>query len=111
MIRLRLFGISRHYGDPVAPVLKEPAQVGWQSWFREVDQVTQEDLSGRELLLRTRGAWSVEPEEVARVVARYGRLVVSTGGELLVELADQQTAQALVQALRHDFGRRVLLAP
>jgi hypothetical protein len=111
VIRLRLFGRSSLYHDPIAPVLKSPAQVGWQAWFRETEQVTPEPLSGRELLLRARQAWTVEPEAVALVVARHGELVVGPSGELLVELHNQTAAQALAQALRASFGEEVLLAP
>lgn len=111
MIRLCLFGLSRQYGDPVAPMQKAPARLAWQSWFRDMDQVAEEPLSGHELLLRARGVWSVEPQEVAQVVARHGRLAVGPQGELAVELADQGAAQALAGELRQRFGGQVLLAP
>lgn len=111
MIRLRLFGRSSQYGDPVAPVQKAPARLGWQAWFREMDQVAEEPLTGHELLLRARGAWTVEPLEVASVVARHGRLLVGPQGELMVEFADQGAAQALAGELRRRFGGQVLLAP
>ncbi len=111
MIRYRLFGRCRIYHDPVSPVLKAPAQVGWTAWFREIDLVTPRRLRGRELLLRTRGWWTVEPEEVAEVVEAHGRLVVGEGGELMVELADVKAAEALAAELRRRFGDQVLLAP
>ena len=111
MIRYRLFGRCRIYHDPVSPVLKAPAQVGWTAWFREIDLVTPRRLRGRELLLRTRGWWTVEPEEVAAVVEAHGRLVVGEGGELMVELADVKAAEVLAGELRRRFGDQVLLAP
>lgn len=111
MIRLRLFGLSRQYGDPVAPVQKAPARLGWQTWFRDLDQVAEEPLSGQELLLRAQGVWAVEPQEVASVVARHGRLAVGPQGDLLVECLDQGAAQALASELRRRFGGQVLLAP
>ena len=55
MIRLRLFGRCRIYHDPVSPVLKAPAEIGWDAWFRTIDLVTPQKLKGQELLLRTRG--------------------------------------------------------
>jgi hypothetical protein len=33
MIRLRLFGRCRIYHDPVSPVLRVPAQIGWEHGF------------------------------------------------------------------------------
>jgi len=85
MMRLRLFGRCRIYHDPVSPVLREPAQIGWTAWFRQIDLVTPRKLKGKELLQRTRGWWTVEPDDVEAVVEVHGRLVVGDGGELMVE--------------------------
>lgn len=111
MIHLRLFGRCRIYHDPVTPVLRAPAQIGWDAWFRSIDLVTPHRLKGEELLLRARGWWTVEPNDVAEVVKRHGRLVVGEGGELMVELTDQKAAEALSAALSERFGHKVLIAP
>ena len=111
MIRLRLFGRCRIYHDPVSPVAKAPAQVGWTAWFRAIDLVTPQPLKGEELLRRTKGWWTVEPADVADVVKKHGRLVVGDGGELMVEFEDEKAAEALVNALSDRFADQVLLAP
>ena len=111
MIRLRLFGRCRIYHDPVTPVLRSPAQIGWDAWFRTIDLVTPQKLKGEELLLRTRGWWTVEPTDVAEVVKKHGRLVIGEEGELMVELTDQKDAEALSAALSERFGQQVLIAP
>jgi hypothetical protein len=111
MIQLRLFGRCRIYHDPVSPVLKEPAQIGWDAWFRSINLVTPQRLKGKELLQRTRGWWTVEPNDVAETVERYGRLAVGQRGELMVELPDQQAVDALASALSDRFNDQVLLAP
>ncbi len=111
MIRLRLFGRCRIYHDPVTPVMKEPAQIGWSAWFRSIDLVTPQKLKGEELLKRTRGWWTVEPEDVARVVKKYGRIVVGQGGELMVEFESKDKADGLSAELKKEFGEQVLLAP
>jgi hypothetical protein len=111
MIRLRLFGRCRIYHDPVSPVLKTPAQVGWDAWYRSIDLVTPQALKGEELLKRTRGWWTVEPNDVAELVKKHGRLVVGDRGELMVEFADQEAADALIKALAGKFGEQVQLAP
>ncbi|OPY69457.1 MAG: hypothetical protein A4E57_01144 [Syntrophorhabdaceae bacterium PtaU1.Bin034] len=111
MIRLRLFGRCRIYHDPVSPVLRAPAQIGWEAWFRSIDLVTPQPLKGEELLRRTRGWWTVEPNDVAEVVKRYGRLIVGDQGELMVECADEETANSLSEALSERFGEQVQLAP
>lgn len=111
MIRLRLFGRCRIYHDPVSPVMKEPARIGWSAWFRSIDLVTPQKLKGEELLKRTRGWWTVEPDDVARVVKQYGRIVVGQGGELMVEFESQAEADGLMAELTKEFGKQVLLAP
>ena len=111
MIRLRLFGRCRIYHDPVSPVAKAPAQVGWTAWFRTIDLVTPQKLKGEELLRRTKGWWTVEPGDVAEVVKKHGRLVVGDGGELMVEFEDENAAGALAGALAETFGDQVQLAP
>lgn len=111
MIRLRLFGRCRIYHDPVTPVMKEAPQIGWNAWFRSIDLVTPQKLKGEELLRRTRGWWTVEPEDVARVVKQYGRIVVGQAGELMVEFESQTEADGLSAELRKEFGEQVLLAP
>ena len=111
MIRLRLFGRCRIYHDPVSPVLRAPAQIGWDAWFRSIDLVTPQKLKGEELLMRTKGWWTVEPKDVAEVVKKYGRLVVGDGGELMVELANRKAAEALSTALSERFGNQVMISP
>lgn len=111
MIRLRLFGRCRIYHDPVTPVLRAPAQIGWEAWFRTIDLVTPKNLKGRELLMRTRGWWTVEPSDVAAVIEKYGRLVVGEKGELMVEFIQENAAQDLSAALSEHFGDQVLLSP
>jgi hypothetical protein len=111
MITLRLFGRCRIYHDPVSPVLREPAQIGWEALFRTIDLVTPRRLTGKELLLKTRGWWTEEPLEVAEIVEARGRLVVGHEGELMVELEDEHTAELLRQELKERFGYRILLSP
>lgn len=111
MMRLRLFGRCRIYHDPVSPVLKTPAEIGWDAWFRTIDLKTPQRFKGRELLLRTRGWWTVEPTEVLEVVEAYGKLVVGEKGELMIEFDSQKDADALSFALDKEFGEQVILSP
>jgi hypothetical protein len=111
MIRTRLFGRCRIYHDPVAPVLRAPAQIGWDAWYRSIDLETPQPLKGEELLRRTRGWWTVEPTEVAETVKQYGRLVIGDAGELMVEFEDEDKLKKLSEALLERFGDQVQLAP
>jgi hypothetical protein len=111
MIKVRLFGRCRIYHDPVSPVLRTPVQIGWDAWYRSIDLVTPQPLKGEELLRRTRGWWTVEPEDVAALVKKHGKLVVGEGGELMVACDDEQSLANLRQELSDLFGDQVLLAP
>lgn len=111
MIRLRLFGRCRIYHDPVSPVAKEPPQIGWTAWFRTIDLITPQPLKGEELLRRTRGWWTVEPEEIAGAIRKYGRLVVGDKGELMVELESEEEGNKLASELAERFGDQVFLTP
>jgi hypothetical protein len=111
MIKVRLFGRCRIYHDPVSPVMRAPAQVGWDAWYRSIDLVTPQSLKGEELLRRTRGWWTVEPEEVAEIVKKHGKLIVGGGGELMVECEDEKVVAALSQNLFERFGDQIQLAP
>ncbi|MCX8022037.1 MAG: hypothetical protein N2745_04615 [Syntrophorhabdaceae bacterium] len=111
MIRLRLFGRCRIYHDPVSPVLKAPAQIGWTAWFRTIDLVTPQPLKGEELLRRTKGWWTVDPSDVSEIVKKYGKLVVGENGELMVEFKSSEDVEALSSALKEAFGDKVQLAP
>ncbi len=111
MIRLRLFGRCRIYHDPVSPVLKAPAQIGWNAWFRDIDLVTPRRLKGKELLLRTRGWWTVEPARIADVVEVHGKLVVGEKGELMMEFESDEAVEALSKALIEQFDDQVFLSP
>jgi hypothetical protein len=73
--------------------------------------LTPQKLKGEELLLRTRGWWTVEPKDVAEVVKPYGRLIVGEGGELMVEVIDEKAVETLSTALSERFGDQVLLSP
>ncbi|MBN1254968.1 MAG: hypothetical protein JXA50_06815 [Deltaproteobacteria bacterium] len=108
---MRLFGRCRIYHDPVTPVLTAPAAIGWDAWFRTIDLVTPQSLKGKELLMRTRGWWTVDPAEILPIVEEHGKLVVGENGELIVEFTDQKSCDALSSALSEKFGDQVLLAP
>ena len=110
-MRLRLFGRCRIYHDPVSPVLRAPAEIGWEAWFRKIDLVTPRRLKGKELLMRTRGWWTTDPEDVAKAVESHGELVVGEKGELMVEFSDEKRAEELAEALHVNFGDQVLLSP
>lgn len=88
--------------DPVRPVQKEPARVGWAAKFRQVDLDIERGFKGDELLRRMKGWITVDPEEAIEAVAQRGRLRVLDDRDLVVEC---RTA-ADFEALRADLAER-----
>ncbi len=111
MLELRLWGRCRIYNDPVSPVLKGKAAIGWEGMYRRIDLVVERRLKGEELARRMKGWWTVDPLPVIETVNRHGRLVLGQDGQLLVELQDRDTADRLRRELASDFGDQVLLRP
>jgi hypothetical protein len=91
--------------------MKSPVEIGWDAWFRSIDLVTSRKLKGRELLMRTRGWWTVEPEDVLNVVEPLGKLVLGDRGELMVEFENESQVAQLADALSKRFEEQVMLSP
>jgi hypothetical protein len=111
MIQLRLFGRCAIYHDPVTPVLKAPAAIGWKANYREIDLVIERRLKGEELLRRMKGWFTIDPEEIIEAVRPFGKLKVTRDGDLVMELADEAQTLALTQVLKDRFQDQVLLQP
>ncbi len=108
---MRLWGRCRIYHDPVSPVLKGKAAIGWEGMYRRIDLVMERRLKGEELARRMKGWWTVDPQPVIETVNRFGRLVLGRAGELLVQLPDSAAAEELRRELAREFGDQVLLRP
>lgn len=78
---------------------------------RDIDLVTPRKLKGKELLMRTRGWWTVEPTLVADIVEKYGKLMVGENGELMVELKNDDKAAELSTCLTKNFNDQIIIAP
>ena len=111
MINLRIFGRCAIYHDPVSPVLKSPARIGWNAVYREIDLVIERRLKGEELLRRMKGWFTTDPEAIIETVRPFGTIKLSTEGDLIVELEDQEKARALADELEARFGGQVTLQP
>ncbi len=111
MLQLRLFGRCRIYHDPVSPVLKGKAAIGWDGLYRNIDLVIERRLKGPELARRMKGWWTVDPEPVIEIIERHARLIVGPAGELMVELEDVAAAETLQDELSAEFGDQIMLRP
>jgi len=97
--------------DPVRPVQKAPARLGWAAKSREVTMEIERGFKGDELLRRMKGWVTVEPEEAIEVVTRWGRLRVLDETDLGVECRTQADFEALRGELTERFRGEVDLEP
>jgi hypothetical protein len=97
--------------DPVRPVLKQPAVIGWEAKQRTVDLVIDRPFNGEELLLRMQGWVTVDVHAVIGLIQQHGKLKVLDGYDLIVETPDQPELKALSQKLAEAFAEEVWLEP
>jgi len=58
--------------DPVRPVLKQPAVIGWEAKQRQVDLVIERAFKGAELLRRMKGWVTVDVEHAIELAEKHG---------------------------------------
>jgi hypothetical protein len=97
--------------DPVRPVLKQPAVIGWEAKQRRVELVIERPFKGEELLRRMQGWVTVDVHAAIDLIQRYGKLKVLDGYDLIVETPDQSELQALSQKLAETFGEEAWVEP
>ncbi len=109
MIRARVWFRCAAMKDPVQPILVEPARIGWQAKFREVELTIERPFSGEELAHRMKGWITVDPGDFCRVVKPLGWLKIFDDGGLVVEMEDERQFQTLERTLSEHFGDQVNL--
>lgn len=97
--------------DPVRPIQKAPARIGWAAKSRSVAMEIERGFKGEELLLRMKGWVTVDPQEAVEVVSRWGRLRVLDDTDLVVECRTPGDFEALRGELAERFGGEVDLEP
>jgi len=97
--------------DPVRPVLKQPAVIGWEAKQRRVDLVIERAFKGEELLRRMQGWFTVDVHAAIDVIQRYGKLKVLDSYDLVVETPGQSELDALSQKLTEAFADEAWLEP
>ena len=95
--------------DPVRPVIKKPAVLGWEAKQRQVDLVIERPLGGAELLKRMKGWFTTDVYQVIDTINRYGRLKIIDDTNLLVETDGLSDMESLADALTVAFGKEVWL--
>jgi len=97
--------------DPVRPVLKQPAVLGWEAKQRQVDLVIERPFQGEELLRRMKGWVTVDVYQAIDIIQQHGKLKVLDGYDLVVELPNKSELKALSQKLADAFGQEAWLEP
>jgi hypothetical protein len=97
--------------DPVRPVLKQPAVLGWEATQREVDLVIERPFRGEELLRRMKGWFTVDVVEVIDIIQKHGKLKVLDGYDLVVETRNRSELESLSKNLTEAFGQEAWLEP
>jgi len=111
MERALLWFICAAVHDPVRPVVKKPAVLGWIAKQRRVDLVIERPLGGEELLLRMKGWFTVDVHQAADVIRQHGKLITLDETDLVVETLDSAAMEMLSQKLAETFGQDVRLEP
>ncbi|MBN2403537.1 MAG: hypothetical protein JXN64_14255 [Spirochaetes bacterium] len=93
--------------DPVRPVLKRQAALGWEAKNRKVDLVIERPFKGEELLHRMKGWFTADVYEAAEVIKKYGVLKTLDDYHLVVETKDVNSMKALSEDLKKTFGEEV----
>ena len=97
--------------DPVRPVLKQPAVLGWEAKQRQVDLVIERPFQGEELLRRMKGWFTVDVHQVIDIIQQHGKLKVLDDYDLVVEVTDGSELEAVSQKLTDAFGQEAWLEP
>ncbi len=93
--------------DPVRPVLKKQAVLGWEAKQRQVDLVIERPLKGEELLLRMKGWFTADVYNVADIVKEHGKIKLLDEHDLVVETNDISALNTLSEKLKDAFGEEV----
>lgn len=93
--------------DPVRPVVKQPAAIGWEAKFRRIDLVIERCLKGEELLARMKGWFTVDVGRVVEVVRQHGKLKLLDDYDLVVETENERQMTSLAAKLAETFGEEV----
>ena len=93
--------------DPVRPVLKRPAIIGWEAKQRQVDLTIERPFKGDELLKRMKGWVTADVYQVIDIISRYGQLKILDDYDLVVETNDMAAMKTLSETLGETFDQEV----
>jgi hypothetical protein len=89
--------------DPVRPVIKTQAQIGWEAKDRQVDLIIEGPLKGDELLKRMNGWFTTDVYKAVEIFKQYGKLKVLDDVDLVIETKDSAQLEELSKELYEIF--------
>ena len=93
--------------DPVRPVLKRPAAIGWDGKYRQIDLVIERPPRGEELLARMKGWFTVDVRQAGEIIKQHGNLKLLDEYDLVVETKDEAEMKTLEEKLAETFGEEM----
>jgi hypothetical protein len=97
--------------DPVRPVLKNPALIGWAAKNRDVALTIERPFQGDELLLRMKGWVTADVATAIEIFKQYGRLVLLNDSDLVLEVRKMEDLDHLSVRLHEVFDQEVWIEP
>ncbi len=95
--------------DPVRPIVKQAAVIGWEAKQRQIDLVLERSFKGEELLRRMKGWFTVDVNQASDIIQQHGKLKVLDDVDLVVETRDADQMAAISQKLSEAFGEEAWL--
>lgn len=93
--------------DPVRPVVKQNAKIGWEAKERKVDLTIECSLKADDLLERMKGWFTADVRLAAKIFNQFGRLKILDDLDLVVETQDPQLMELLEKKLVDVFDQDV----
>ena len=97
--------------DPVRPVIKKPAILGWEAKHRQVDLVIERSLQGDELLRRMKGWFTADVYKAVELILQHGKLKILDDCDLVIETKDTTAMEMISAKLAQAFGEEAWLEP
>ena len=107
MIRAKIWFRCAVVHDPVCPMVVQPALIGWEAKYRQIDLTIERAFKGDELVRRMKGWITVDPAKVIEIVGEFGRLKVLDDRELVIEMEDTANFGELQKSLADAFSDQV----
>ena len=97
--------------DPVRPVMKKPAIIGWEAKHRQITLNIERAFRGDELLLRMKGWFTVDVKLAIDILKQYGSLRMLNDRDLVLETQNKSDMDTLSKKLTEVFGEEVWIEP